>query len=110
MKIARFLSVSILLLAISGCATVYVTKTAKGYHAPTDPDDVEILMTVPTRPFTELATVSTTNWNTKATAKMHNSLRAKCAPFGADAVILKDSGIDHRGYFWATGVAISFTR
>jgi len=110
MKLVPVLGVSVLLLFVSACAQINVTKTAKGFHQPTDPDNVEILMTVPTRSFIELASVSTTGWPTNATAKMHNSLRAKCAPLGADAVILSHSGIDSGGYFWATGVAIAYAQ
>jgi len=95
------------LLLTCGCASIEVTKTAKGYYAPTDPDQIEILMTIPDRDFIELASVTTQHWKTKATAKMHNSLRAKCAPLGADAVILGSSGIDGK-YFWASGVAIRY--
>ena len=99
---------SCILLMVCGCASVTVTKTAKGYFPPTDPDEVEILVTVPDRGFDELATVTTQKWSTSATAKMHNSLRAKCAPLGANAVILGASGIDYNGYFWASGVAIRY--
>jgi len=98
----------LILLMTFGCASVTVTKTAKGYFSPTDPDEIEILVTVPNRNFIELATVTTKNWPTNDTAKMHNSLRAKCAPLGANAVILGSSGIDHNGYFWASGVAIRY--
>src|SRR3990172_12521044 len=101
--------ISCLILLISfGCAVVTVTKTAKGYFAPTSPDEVEILVTKPERSFIELATVTTQNWPTAATAKMHNSLRAKCAPLGANAVILGSSGIDYNGNYWASGVAIRY--
>jgi hypothetical protein len=102
------LGISCLCLIVCGCATVRVTKTAKGYYKPTNPDEVEILMTIPKSDFTELGTVTTQNWPTKNTAKMHNSLRAKCAPLGANAVILGSSGIDNNGYFWASGVAIRY--
>jgi hypothetical protein len=91
-----------------GCQSVNVTKTAKGYYDPTKADDVEIVMTVPSKPFTEIATVSTRGWTTDSEAKMHNALRAKCAPLGANAVILRDSGVDYNGYYWANGVAIRF--
>ncbi len=100
--------VSCLLLVLCGCASVNVTKTAKGYFEPTDPAEIEILVTVPSRPYVELATVTTQKWSTKATAKMHNSLRTKCAPLGANAVVLGSSGIDPDGYFWASGVAIRY--
>ena len=92
---ARILaSLSLLLsMTLAGCASVSVTKTAKGIFEPTDPDEVEILVTVPEhRRFVEIATVSTRNWNTAAEAKMHNALRAKVAPLGANGVILRDSG------------------
>lgn len=105
------LSVSCLLLVACSCASITVTKTAKGYFEPTNPDEVEILVTVPSqqvRPYIELATVTTQKWKTQATAKMHNSLRAKCAPLGANAVVLGSSGIDNKGYYWASGVAIRF--
>lgn len=108
---------SLILLMVSGCASVTVTKTAKGYYAPTDPDEIEILVTVPERSdrdFIEIATVTTQKWSTKKTAKMHDSLRAKCAPLGANAIILGSSGIYHSGfflaggYFWTSGVAIRY--
>ena len=111
MKKTCLFSMSCLLLMVCGCASVTVTKTAKGYFQPTDPDEVEILVTIPdraTRDFIELATVTTQKWSTNATAKMHNSLRAKCAPLGANAVVLGSSGIDYNGYFWASGVAIRY--
>ena len=109
MKRVYLLGISCFLLIACGCASVTVTKTAKGFFPPTDPDEVEILVTVPTdRGFIELATVTTQHWSTKKTAKMHNSLRAKCAPLGANAVILGSSGIDYDGYYWASGVAIRY--
>lgn len=108
MKRTYFLVLLCMVLMISGCATVTVTKTAKGYFAPTDPDEVEILMTRPERSYTELATVTTTKWPTAEAAKMHNSLRAKAAPLGANAVILISSGIDPSGHYWASGVAIRY--
>ncbi len=111
MKKMCLFSMSCVLLMVCGCASVTVTKTAKGYFPPTDPDEIEILVTVPertNRDFIELATVTTQKWSTAATAKMHNSLRAKCAPLGAHAVILGSSGIDYNGDFWASGVAIRY--
>jgi len=108
MKKIYFWGMLCVFLMASGCASVRVTKTAKGYFPPTDPDEVEILMTIPSREFIELATVTTQKWSTKQTAKMHNSLRAKCAPLGANAVILGSSGIDYNGYYWSSGVAIRY--
>jgi hypothetical protein len=108
MKRTWLFSVLFLLPMFCGCSIVTVTKTAKGYYEPTSPDNVEVLVTVPQRDFIELATVTTQRWSTRKTAKMHNSLRAKCAPLGADAVVLGSSGIDYNGYFWASGVAIRY--
>jgi len=99
------------LLLGTGCATLDVTKTAKGFFSPTRPDDVEILMTLPPRAYVELATVSTTNWKPKETAKMHNAMRAKTAPLGAHAVVIMESGIIHtryRDWMWSTGVALRY--
>jgi hypothetical protein len=94
-----------------GCATVDVTKTAKGFYEPTRPDDVDILMSRPDRSYVELATVSTTNWNPKETAKMHNAMRAKTAPLGAHAVVITDSGIvvvRNSAKLWSTGFALRY--
>jgi len=95
---------------LCGCGQVVdVTKTAKEVYAPTRPDDVEILTIVPKdRNFAEVATISTSHWVPDQTAKMHNALRAKAAPLGANAVILNSSGIDYNGYLWATGTAFKF--
>lgn len=98
-------------LLMTGCATVDVTKTAKGFFEPTRPDDVEILMSRPVRNFTELATVSTANWDPSETAKMHNAMRAKTAPLGAHAVVVTDSGIiviRNSPKLWCTGFALRY--
>jgi len=108
MKRIHFLGFLCTLLIISGCASVNITKTAKGHFAETNPNEIEILVTIPTRSFIEIATVTTQNWQISDTAKMHNSLRAKCAPLGANAVILGSSGIFPNGHYWASGVAIRY--
>lgn len=98
-------------LTVMGCATVDVTKTAKGFFEPTRPDDVEILMSRPSRGFVELATVSTAYWNTEETAKMHNAIRAKTAPLGAHAVVITNSGIvviRNSPKLWCTGFALRY--
>jgi len=100
-----------LALATTGCATVDVTKTAKGFFEPTRPDDVEILMSRPARSYIELATVSTTNWDPSETAKMHNAIRAKTAPLGAHAVVITDSGVivvRNSAKLWCTGFALRY--
>lgn len=98
------------ILLATGCATVDVTKTAMGFHEPTLADSVEILMTIPKREYIELATVSTTNWKPSQTAKMHNAMRAKSAPIGANAVIIMASGVNNDNIMWTTGVAIRFKK
>jgi hypothetical protein len=98
-------------LLLSGCATVDVTKTAKGFYPATRPDDVDILVTVPDREYVELATVSTANWSPSDTAKMHNALRAKTAPLGTNAVVMNASGIvyvNNSPRLWSTGVALRY--
>lgn len=95
-----------------GCASVDVTKTAEGYYEPTNPANVDILKTVPTRKYVELATVTVTGFDSGEVAKMHNAIRAKSAALGADAVILTDEGLIPKGFGsydrWATGVAIRY--
>jgi hypothetical protein len=110
-KIAIAMLCMVAFLAFAGCASVDVTKTAKGYFAPTKAADVEILKTKPEKPYVELATVTVTNFAPGDIAKMHNAIRTKSAPLGADAVILTDEGIINNGWSvvrWATGVAIRF--
>lgn len=108
MKTPLKLLISVALLALSGCATVDITKTGKGYFPPTNPNEIQILMTVPTRPFIELGTFTVANFPIREEAKMHNALRAKAAPLGATAVILQSQGMINNGTRWATGVAIRF--
>jgi hypothetical protein len=101
---------SIALLA--GCAVVDVTKTAKGFYNPTNPNDIQILKTVPQQKYIELGTVAVNGFQVSETAKMHNAIRAKAAPLGANAVILTTDGMIPGAYgtatMWATGVAIRF--
>lgn len=93
-------------LSLAGCATVDITKTGRGTYAATVPDEVEVLMTKPDRKFTELGSITVSGWSPSATAKMHNALRAKSAPLGANAVILLNTGLDVNGHLWGNGVAI----
>jgi hypothetical protein len=96
-------------LLLGGCAEVYMTKTAKGFFPQTKPGNVDVLMMRPTRDYVELASIVTTNWHPDQIAKMHNALRAKAAPMGADAVVLLSTGITANGkYMWATGAAIQY--
>ncbi len=99
-------------LLIAGCSSVDVTKTGAGYFAPTNPNQIEILMTVPTKPYTEIGTVTITGFQAKEEAKMHNAIRAKAAPLGATSVIIQSQGMIPKGYGqferWATGVAIRY--
>lgn len=107
----RNVTVIVLLLLVSmvsACMSVDVTKTGKGYYAPTDPNEIDILSTRPDKPYVELATVTTRGHQPSAEAKMHNSLRAKTAPLGANAVIITNSGVDQNGLLWARGVAIRY--
>ena len=96
----------------TGCQSVDITKTSKGYSAPTNPNDVQVLMTRPDRPYEELGTINATGFNSGDTAKMHNALRAKAAPLGANAVIVTGSGMVNAGWGgmkqWVTGVAIKW--
>ncbi len=110
MQLAKVIVLGLVTLLATSCAVVDVTKTSKGVYKATNPNNVEILMTKPDKPYVELATVSTRQWNPSSTAKMHNALRSKSAPLGADAVILINSGIDYNGYLWSTGVAVRYTR
>lgn len=100
----------LLTVMVGGCATVDVTKTAKGFFPATKPDDVEILMTKASHEYVELATVTTTNWQPSETAKMHNAIRVKTAELGANAVLITASGIGpgDKNKMWTTGVAIKY--
>ncbi len=95
--------------SLAACAVVDVTKTAKGFHERTDPNEIQILKTRPLRTYEELGTVTATLFMPSETAKMHNAIRAKSAVLGADAVYLTEEGILNNGRKWATGVAIHFT-
>lgn len=62
------------------------------------------------RKYQELGTFTATGYPAMESAKMHNALRNKAAPLGANAVIITDSG-QIRGEFgvqqlWVNGVAV----
>ena len=104
--------VILILLAFSGCASVDVTKTTKGFYDRTDPNEVEILKTRSEKSYIELGTVTVTGFPPKETAKIHNAVRSKSANLGAQAVILTDEGMEREPWVglrrWATGVAIRY--
>jgi hypothetical protein len=110
-KSLALLATLIASLFITGCASVDVTKTAKGFNAPTNPNDIEILMTKPDRHYEELGTINCVGFQPSETAKMHNALRAKAAPLGANAIILTGTGMVNDGWGikqYAVGVAIAW--
>jgi hypothetical protein len=107
------LALALAVSLLAGCSpNVDVTKTSKGFSAQTDPNNVEVLMTRPDKKFAELGAVSTSGWDPSDTAKMHNALRAKAAPLGADAVIIISSGLVPGGFgsmkMWVNAVAIKY--
>lgn len=73
---------------------------------------MEILKTRPEKAYVELGTVTVTGFAPADVAKMHNAIRTKSAPLGANAVILTDEGIIVDPWAgqrrWATGVAIRY--
>jgi hypothetical protein len=85
-------------LVFAGCAAVDVTKTAKGYFSPTKAAGVEILKTIPEKSHIELGTVTVTGFPPSDVARMHNAIRTKSAPLGANAVILTDEGMVNDGW------------
>lgn len=100
-----------LILLFIGCASVDITKTAKGFYNPTDPNEVDILMTGSDKPYIELGSVTVTGFAPDETAKMHNAIRAKAAELGANAVIIKNEGLINDGWSikkWAMGAAIRY--
>ena len=102
--------VLVLAALLSGCGNlVDVTKTSRDVFTATRADDVDILTVVPReKRFEEIATISTSRWSASNTAKMHNALREKAAPLGANAVIISNSGIDYNNFLWSTGTAIRY--
>ena len=104
----RHIAIALVASLFVSCAAVDVTKTAKGFSNPTDPNSVEILKTRPERSYDELGTVTAVRFDAMDTAKMHNAIRTKSAALGANAVILTEEGILPNGRRWATGVALQF--
>ena len=104
--VATLLAVGFLMT--TSCAVTDVTKTVKGHYDATNPNDVEILFTRPTKTFIELGSVSAAKFQPSQTATMHNAFRQKAAALGANAVLLSNSGFDNNGLLWATGVAIRY--
>lgn len=110
----RHVAAVIIAALLVGCATVDVTKTAKGFYDRTNPNEVEILKTRPERSYEELGTVTAAGFVPTDTAKMHNAIRTKSAALGAQAVILTEEGMLPDGWGggkkWATGVAVRYMR
>ena len=106
----RSIAILALILLLTACASVNVTKTGKGFFEPTSPAEVQILKTLPDFKYVELGTVTVSGFDSRETAKMHNAIRAKSSDLGATAVILTEEGLTPGGWGtymrWATGVAI----
>ena len=111
MKFMKFAVVGVMISGLLACANVDVTKTASGTFSATNPNNVEVLKTRPEKPYIELGTITVSGFASGETAKMHNAIREKSAPLGANAVILTEEGLIPRSFGmdrWATGVAIRY--
>lgn len=108
MNVRNIIVIFILSLVLVGCASVDITKTAKGFYDATDPNEVEIFKTRPEKSFEELGTVTAMNFLPQETAVMHNAIRTKSAALGANAVILTQEGFSQNNRRWAIGVAIRY--
>jgi hypothetical protein len=108
----KYFFLFIVMALMLGCASVDVTKTGKGFYEPTDPNEVDILITGCDKPYIELGSVTVTGFEPTETAKMHNAIRAKAAGLGANAVIIKNEGLVNDGWGglkrWAMGAAIRY--
>ena len=107
----KTLTIIVAAFTLLSCANVDITKTGKGYFSPTNPAQVQVLRTRPERSYTEIGTIDVNGFAPRDTAKMHNAIRAKAGPLGANAVIILDEGVFHDGWSvkkYASGVAISF--
>lgn len=99
-------------LLLTGCGTVEITKTGRGFHNPTDPNRVEILMTQPKRSYEELGVFQASGFTRHETAVMHNAIRTKAAELGANAALITHEGYNAGGTStderlrWAKGVAL----
>lgn len=100
-------------LLLNACGTVEITKTGRGFHNPTNPNTVEILMTVPKRSYEELGVFQASGFMRTETAVMHNAIRTKAAELGADAALITDTGLapttaGGTPQLFANGVALKF--
>jgi hypothetical protein len=99
-------------LMLSSCVgTVTVVKTGKGVYPPSSASEIDILKTKPDKQYEELGVVDAMNFPVKGIAKMHNALRAKAAPLGANAVIVTDEGVLNNGWGivrYASGAAVRY--
>ena len=112
-RTVQSLALAGILSLLTGCGTVEITKTAKGFYNPTDPNQVEILKTLPSRKYTELGIFTATGFMRSETAVMHNAIRAKAAALGANAAVLTEEGFapttsGGTPQKWANGVALKY--
>jgi hypothetical protein len=101
-------------LALASCGTVDITKTGSGYYDPVPASTVEIIKTKPERSYVELATIDVGGFSPRDTAKMHNAIRSKAGPVGANAVLITDEGVVYQPYVgtvkYVSGVAIRYNK
>lgn len=81
----------LLALSLFGCFTASVKLTTNEKFPPTDPEQVELFFEIPNRPYQEIGIVSA-SWDFGYVLQAINTLRAKAAEVGADAVILRQAG------------------
>jgi hypothetical protein len=93
MKMTRHMFAIGAALASLRVAQALILPRQQGYHDPTSAAEVMSLKTRPERSYEELGVLTVTGFAPSETAKMHNGIRAKAAPLGADAVIITDEGI-----------------
>ena len=108
MKILKYCTLLGLLVSLSACSTVNVTKTAKGIYEPTPAAEVEIKGLAPQSGYEEIGMVSGNIYGSDPSTA-YNTIRKKAAAIGADAVILSNQ-MPYGGRILLNGVAIKYTK
>jgi hypothetical protein len=90
--IALFVTAGVMLLAGTGCNTVSINSNqyiGVQSYPPTNPADIEILRTEPTRPNIRLGEVrAEPSSDSVSVQKIEQSLRNAAAKMGADAIVI----------------------
>ena len=109
-RVAAVLMLAAVGVPLAACSNTTAVRTTDTKLPKTDWRQVHVLTVRPERAFEEIGSLNSSGWKAKKTEDMYKERRQNAAKFGADDVLITESGVSGRDdEQWVRAAAIRYT-